>query len=156
MSRLSHIRVKDEIMKYHTQSLPGIKNIAYLDARKLTPNVMLMAICGNPIGVFTELHPIPFSGTPSCITSSVYDNHGRLEAVTLTFKSTEYMPTHMPVAFVVTDANDKSYLIGAFETPHPTVKVEIGFGDPSGDASVNTYEVKYTAIRALLPCVANM
>lgn len=139
-------------MKNKNQSLPGIKYIGFVETEKLSPNVMLKGICGAPVGVYVDVTPVAFVGMPDCTIGDEYDSHGRLQAVELKFATNEFVPTTTPVAFVVTDVNGQSYLIGAQEPPHPVVKLTVNFGSPKGESSVNTYEVKYVAIKALLQC----
>ena len=139
-------------MNETVQSLPGIKAIGYVDADKLSPNVMLKGICNNPIGVFTDVVNIPFCGIPTCTIGDEYDAHGRLQTVTLSFATNDFVPNHRRIAFVVTDVSGQSFLIGAKEPPHPTVKFTINFGTPDGDAAVTSYEVKHVAIRAIMKC----
>ena len=142
-------------MKNTKQSLPGIKRIDYVLAENLTPNVMLNAICGGLVSVLAQTTEVPFVGEAICVTTSECDNHGKVESVTLTFSSTEYVPSSMPLAFIVTDVNGNSFLIGSREKPFPIIKHDITFGSPAGDQSVNQYEVKYVAIRALIGCVTS-
>lgn len=139
-------------MNNNVQSLPGIKSIGYVEAEKLSPNVMLKGICNCPVGVFTDVVNIPLCGTPTCTVEDEYDRHGRLQSVKLLFKSTQFVPTHRRIAFVVTDVKGQSFLIGAKEPPHPTVDLTINFGAPDGDAAASSYEVKYVAVKALLLC----
>ena len=139
-------------MKNKNQSLPGIKYIGFVETERLSPNVMLKGICGAPVGVYVDVTPVAFVGMPECTIGDEYDSHGRLQAVELKFATNEFVPTTTPVAFVVTDVNGQSYLIGAQEPPHPVVKLTVNFGSPKGESSVNLYEVKYVAIKALLQC----
>lgn len=141
-------------MKTHTQSLPGIKSIAFVDAGAITPNAMLKAISNVPVAVYSEVIDVPFFGTPTCTVTDEYDSHGRQQSVTLKFSTSDYIPTHMPLAFVVTDMAGKAYLIGAKEPPHAAVKLTIDFGTPSGEAACSLYEVSLSAKRALLECSA--
>ena len=142
-------------MKNTKQSLPGIRKIAYVEAEQLAPNVMLKAICGGLVSVLAQTTEVSFVGEATCESTSEYDNHGRVESVTLTFSSTEYVPHSRPLAFVVTDVNGNSFLVGSREKPYPTIKLDITFGSPASEPSVNRYEVKYVAIRALIGCVTS-
>lgn len=89
---------------------------------------MLNAICGGLVSVLAQTTEVPFVGEAICVTTSECDNHGKVESVTLTFSSTEYVPSSMPLAFIVTDVNGNSFLIGSREKPYPTIKHDITFG----------------------------
>lgn len=53
-------------MKTSTQILPGIKALGWLDCRALPKRVDLSAICGMPVAILTDIHPIPFFDEPTC------------------------------------------------------------------------------------------
>ena len=134
------------------QSLPGIKFIGYVGADKLQREMMYKHLAGLPVGVFTDITPIAFSGLPTCEAVSSYNNNGRIEMTTLRFRTLDALPSSRHVAFVVTDCLNRSYIIGTMEKPRPMVKVTRDSGAPAGDPCVATVEVTLYAQKSLIPC----
>ena len=133
------------------ESLPGIRHIAYVKADALTPHITLQALAKVPVGIFARLLPIPFDKrTALCETETEFDNNSTLETATLTFNSSVEIPTHEPLAFVVTCVNGSKWLIGSGEDPYPFVKKESSSGLPDGDANIIKYTVNYTNKVALV------
>ena len=135
-----------------TQSLPGIKFIGYAPSELLQREMMYKYLAGLPVGVFTDLTPINFVGVPTCEAVSNYGNNGRIEQTTLRFKTLDELPTYRHVAYVVTDCNGQSYIIGQREKPRPIVKVTRDTGTPNGDPSVCSVEITLYAQKSLIPC----
>ena len=139
-------------MMKQTQSLPGIKFIGYVPSDFLQREMMYKSLAGLPVGVFTDITPIGFVGVPTCEAVSNYSNNGRIEQVTLRFKTLDELPTYRHVAFVVTDCNGQSFIIGQREKPRPIVKITRDTETPNGDPAVATVEVTLYAQRSLIPC----
>ena len=97
---------------------------------------------GHTFGFYDTLTEVCFTGTPTCATESDYDNHSRTEKTVLTFHSVEVLPIRRQLAFIVTDAQGNSYVIGHAEDPFPTVKVTHSHGTPAEEKAGFTYEVK--------------
>ena len=135
-----------------TQSLPGIKFIGYAPSELLQREIMNKHLAGLPVGIFTDITPITFCGVPTCEAVSTYNNNGRIEQVTLRFKTLDELPTNRHVAYVVTDCNNQSYIIGQREKPRPIVKVTRDTGTPNGDPSVCSVEITLYAQKSLIPC----
>ena len=135
-----------------TQSLPGIKFIGYVLADNLQREMMNKHLANLPVGIFTDITPIAFCGAPTCEAVSTYNNNGRIEQTTLRFKTLDDLPTYRHVAYVVTDCNNQSYIIGQREKPRPIVKVTRDTGTPNGDPSVATVEITLYAQKSLIPC----
>lgn len=133
-------------------SLPSIVKIAYLACSELSPNIGMRYAAGAPVGVFAGTTPVRFYGTPTCDAVSEYQNGGRLEKTTLKFSTLDELPTAYPIAFVVTTANSRSYLIGAMERPFPVVKIEESTGVPGGDSATKIVTVTFSAQKALVEC----
>ena len=74
------------------------------------------------------------------------------ESVEMSFQSLLSLPDDVPLAFVVTDVNNRSFLIGAKEQPWPYVESSQGFGLPDGESSTTTYTITHKAPKALIPC----
>ena len=135
-----------------TQSLPGIKFIGYVLADNLPREMMNKHLANLPVGIFTDITPIAFCGVPTCEAVSTYNNNGRIEQTTLRFKTLDDLPTYRHVAYVVTDCNNQSYIIGQREKPRPIVKVTRDTGTPNGDPSVASVEITLYAQKSLIPC----
>ena len=134
------------------QSLPGIKFIGYVPSENLQREMMYKHLAGVPVGVFTDIVPLNFVGVPTCEAVSNYGNNGRVEQTTLRFKTLDSLPTTRHVAYVVTDCNGQSYIIGQREKPRPIVKITRNTGIPDGDPSVCTVEITLYAQKSLIPC----
>ncbi len=135
-----------------TQSLPGIKFIGYVLADNLQREMMNKHLANLPVGIFTDITPIAFCGVPTCEAVSTYNNNGRIEQTTLRFKTLDDLPIYRHVAYVVTDCNNQSYIIGQREKPRPIVKVTRDTGTPNGDPSVASVEITLYAQKSLIPC----
>ena len=134
-------------------SLPSITKIAYLPCSELSADIAFRCKVGLPVAVYAVTTPVTFFGTPLCDTVSEQENKGRIEHTTLTFSTIEELPTAYPIAFVVTTANGRSYLIGTMERPFPVVKIESTTGAPDGDTATDKVTVTFSAPKALVPCV---
>ncbi len=139
-------------MKISTQILPGIKFIGWIDCRCLPRRVDLSAICGQPVAILTDIHPIHFWGTPACECKSKKDGGGYEDTATLKFVTTEKLPA-TALGFVVTDVNDRSFLIGSLENPRPVVEWDLSVSTPSGGPAGYAYEVKHVALKSMVPCI---
>ena len=135
-----------------TQSLPGIKFIGYVPAENLQREIMNKHLAGIPVGIFTDITPIAFCGVPTCEAVSTYNNNGRIEQTTLRFKTLDDLPTYRHIAFVVTDCNNRSYIIGQREKPRPIVNITQNTGTPNGDPAVLSVEVTLYAQKSLIQC----
>ena len=135
------------------QSLPGIKFVGYVDSDNLQREMMYKSLAGIPVGIFTDIVPIRFVGIPTCEAVSTYNSNGRIEQTTLRFKTLDALTATRHVAFVVTDCNGQSYVIGQHEKPRPIVKVTKNTGTPDGDPSALSVEVTLYAQKSLIPCV---
>ena len=134
------------------QSLPGIAQIGYCICSNLQPNIVLKHSSGTPVGIFTEIVPIRFFGTPSCETTEEYDNNGRKVVTSLTFVTNDNIPTYKHLAFVITDASGTSYIIGSRERQFPVIKSSASSGTPQGESNATTYEIKWTSICKPIRC----
>ena len=135
------------------QSIPGIKALGYVPAERLQREIMYKHLAGLPVGIFTEVTPIAFVGVPTCEAVSTYNNNGRVEQTTLRFKTLDDVPTNKHIAFVITDCNGQSYVIGQHEKPRPIIKTTSTTGTPGGDPAVFSVEVTLYAQKSLIPCI---
>ncbi len=140
-------------MKTSTQILPGIKAIGWVDCRHLPRRVDLSAICGMPVAILTDIHPIVFFDEPTCECVTKKDGAGYEDTATLKFLTGKKLPFGAAFGFVVTDVNGKSYLLGSLEHPRPMVECQQQTGIPSGDPAGFSYEIKHVSIKSMVPCV---
>ena len=56
------------------------------------------------------------------------------------------------LAFIVTDVNNRSYLIGQREQPWPFIESNQGMGMPDGESSTTVYTISHKGPRAMIPC----
>lgn len=140
-------------MRTTKQILPGICSIEWVECEKLIPDAALHGIVGTPVPILTERHAVEFFDEPECECVTENDNGNRTDTATLKFLSGDLLPIRRHVAFVVTDANGRSFLIGAAEQPYPQVKMSIVFGAPDGDSGGFEYEITHTAIKSLVKCI---
>ena len=133
-------------------SLPGITFIGILPAERLQREIMNKHLAGLAVGIFTDVMPIAFVGTPTCEAVSTYNKNGRIEHTTLRFKTLDKLPTYRHIAFVVKDCNNRSYVIGQHEKPRPIVNITQNTGTPNGDPAVLSVEVTLYAQKSLIPC----
>ena len=140
-------------MKSSVQILPGIKKIGWLYCSRLPERVDLAALAGLKVALLTDLNDITFFGTPDCRCSMDKENNGFFQTASLKFKSCESLPATEKIAFVVTDVNDSSFLIGSAEMPMPAVRVERVTGETTGDPAGFLYDVTHKALRSMIPCL---
>jgi hypothetical protein len=105
------------------------------------------------VPILTDIHPIEFFGEPQCECKTKKDGAGYEDTATLKFLTSQELPQAVCTGFVVTDVNDRSWLIGSLESPHPTIECEHKTGIPSGDAAGYVYEIKHVSIKSMVPCV---
>ena len=86
----------------------------------------------------------------SCEAESEYTGGTYYESTTLQFTTTDEIRQMQQLAFVVTDVNNHTYVIGCKEAPYPVVDITTNL-----DNETNISEVKVTFQRqkSLIPCV---
>ena len=134
------------------QKLPGIKYLGYVQGKYLQRQMMQKSLVGIPVGIMTDTKEIAFAGQPTCEATSDYDNGGRIEKTTLKFVTGERIDLSQDTAFVVTDVENRSYVIGTREKPHPIVRVSRFSGETQGAPAAFSYEVTLYAHRSLIHC----
>ena len=137
-------------------SLPGIKALAYVNALELPSDLGLVGISGLPLTLMVQSVDIPFTGEATCTGTRSNANGAGNETVELTFQSLLALPEHMPLAFLVTDVNDRCFLIGTREQPWPYVESSQGLGLPDGESSTITHTITYKAPKGLIPCTCTL
>lgn len=131
------------------QSLPGIKFIGYLSCSLLPPNILQKSLAGVPVAIYSPPTPIEHYGNAECVAEQEYDHASYLEKTTLTFTTTDEIPNSKPVAFVVTDVNGRSYVIGHQENPCPVVEISRKKGVEESICELN---VSFSAQKSLISC----
>lgn len=133
-------------------SLPGIKSIEYLNACKLSSNIVLQAVAGIVPYVYLPRTPLVLHGESTCEVERTNEGNGTQETLTLQFQTGTVLPEDYPLAFVITDVNGNTYLAGQREQPFPLIDCKQIFGNPAADRHTLQVEVKFSALRALFPC----
>ena len=103
-----------------------------------------------PIGIFPLPTAVGHFGNAECEAEQEYDNGYYSEKTVLQFTTTDELDNAMHLAFVVTDANGESYIIGTKEAPFPMVEIT-----KTVDKETNFYAVKVTfhKRKSLIPCM---
>ena len=134
-------------------TLPGIVSICYTDCENLQPHVMQQSITGATIDLAVPTVEINFYDIPKCQWSGTLSSGCRQEKATLEFKTSDTIPEGRRIAFIVTVASGRQFLIGSRESKYPQVKYSESTGSPSGDAAVRTYKITHVALKSVLPCI---
>lgn len=134
-------------------SLPGIKKIQFLHCSDLQAGVMLHSICGCVVAIAAPSETIEFVGKPILSWEGSKVNGTRQEKSQLEFSTIHHIPEGINLAFVVTTADGKQYLIGSREGRFPVIEYTETTGEPGRSASVRTYKISHIAQKSVLPCV---
>lgn len=131
------------------QSLPAIIAISTVPCEHLAPNIEQKYMAHLPIGIFPLPTAVEHFGNASCEAEQEYDNGYYSEKTVLQFTTTDEIDNATPIAFVITDANGQSYIIGTKEAPFPMVEIT-----RQVDKETNIYSVKVTfhKRKSLIPC----
>lgn len=117
-----------------TQSLPNIVKVFTIPCDSLAPNVVEKYMAGLPVGVYPLPTKVEQYGTGSVEAVNVLDEGTYYEKTTLKFSTAEDIDNNTPVAFVVMDAQENYFLIGAKEKPYPIVEITKNI---TTDANIN-------------------
>lgn len=134
-------------------TLPGIVSISFTECDNLQPHVMQQSISGAVIDLAVPTEKISFFGIPKCQWSGTLASGCREEKSTLEFNTSDILPEGRRIAFIVTVASGKQFLIGSREPRYPQIEYTETTGSPSGDAAVRTYKITHVALKSVLPCV---
>lgn len=132
------------------QILPGIKKIGWVDSRHLPARVDLSAICGMTVAVMTDVYPIDFFDDPECECVTKKDSAGYEDAVSLKFCTDSPLPISDFMAFVITDVNGRSFLIGSKERPAIATPTQY-IGTPAKRAAIE-YNISHVSIKSMVSC----
>lgn len=134
-------------------TLPGIVSIRYTDCDNLQPHVMQQSISGATIDLSVPSEKINFFDVPKCQWSGTLSSGCREEKATLEFTTADILPEGRWLAFILTIASGKQYLIGSREPKYPQIEYSETTGSPSGEAAVRTYKITHIALKSVLPCI---
>ena len=132
-----------------TQSLPDIIAIYLLPCSTLPSNITESFRAHIPVTISPTLTPIEHYGKASCEAEQQYDNGGYSEKTVLQFSTNEEISQYPPKAFVITDAQGQSYIIGTREQPYPMVEITKSIDK---EANLNNVKVTFTRQKSLIPC----
>ena len=135
------------------QSLPAIIKVKYVECELLPTDITLKAISGATVEIYASLQNVPLDGEALCETETTFDNNSQVQKTQLVFYTLDELPTHKHLAFVISTANNETFIIGTKEAPFPTFKISKSTGSPSGDPAVKKYEVTFKGKRTLIPCI---
>lgn len=134
-------------------SLPGITKIRMILCPELPPGLMFQSICGCVPALAVRSEPVGFIGRPLLKWEGAIVNGSRQEKSTLEFKTHSPLPEGRRLAFVVTSASGRQYLIGTREPLYPVITYSDTTGAPDGEAAVRTYKITHIALKSVLRCV---
>ena len=132
-----------------TQSLPHIIKVFVVPCANLVPNVVEKYLAGIPVGVYPLPTEVEQYGTGSCEAENALDDGTYYEKTILQFSTAEEITNTTPLAFVIMDAQENYYLIGAREAPYPIIEIAKAV---STESNVNNIKVTFTRRKSLIPC----
>lgn len=135
------------------QSLPGIRKIQIVRCSDLQAGVMLHSICGCVVAIAAPSEVIEFCGRPVLSWEGSKVNGTRQEKSKLEFSTIHHLPEGENLAFVVTAADGRQFLVGSREGRFPKIEYSESTGEPGRSASVRTYKISHIAQKSVLPCV---
>lgn len=138
-------------MSYY--SLPGIRKIQIVRCSDLSSGLMLHSICGCKVAIVASSEDVEFVGRPTLHWDGSKVNGTRQEKSTLEFSTVHPLPEGENLAFVVTGAGGRQYLIGTREGKFPVINYTDSTGEPGGSPAVRTYKITHVAQKSVLPCV---
>lgn len=136
-----------------TSTLPGIIKIQMVRCSDIQPHVMYASICGTLVALALPAVSIKFYGQPTLKWDGTKVNGARQEKSTLEFSTTDKLPEGVRLAFVLTAASGKQYLVGAREPKYPQINYSETAGAPDGEAALRRYKITHIAQKSVLPCV---
>lgn len=138
-------------MKCNT--IPGIVKIQAVRCADLQPHLMYLSASGAVAVLALPSVPVEFFGTPSLKWDGSKTNGARVEKATLEFATADKLPENERLAFIVSTASGRQYLIGTREPKYPVVTYSETVGAPDGDAALRTYKITHIAPKSVLPCI---
>lgn len=137
----------------NTCTLPGIVRIEMVRCADLIPHLMYASISGFVPALAVPTVEIRFYGTPSLKWDGTTVNGARQEKSTLEFATADRLPEGEWLAFAVTVASGRQYLVGTREPRYPQITYSETTGAPDGEAALRTYKITHIAQKSVLPCI---
>ena len=134
-------------------TLPGIVKIEVVRCDQLPDNVMLTAITRGVVTLVLQPQEVKFYGQPSLKWEGSLVNKAPQEKSTLEFRTPRRLRDDVRLAFIVTAASGKKYLIGSREGKYPVVTYTETTGAPDGEAALRTYKITHIARKSVLECI---
>ena len=134
-------------------TLPGIVKIEVVRCDQLPDNVMLTAITRGVVTLVLQPQEVKFYGQPSQKWEGSLVNKAPQEKSTLEFRTPMRLRDDVRLAFIVTAASGKKYLIGSREGKYPVVTYTETTGAPDGEAALRTYKITHIARKSVLECI---
>ena len=134
-------------------TLPGIVKIEVVRCDQLPDNVMLTAITRGVVTLVLQPQEVKFYGQPSLKWEGSLVNKSPQEKSTLEFRTPMRLRDDVRLAFIVTAASGKKYLIGSREGKYPVVTYTETTGAPDGEAALRTYKITHIARKSVLECI---
>lgn len=135
------------------RTIPGIVKIEVVRCAQLPANVMLTAITRGSVTLVLEPEEVTFYGQPTLKWEGLLVNKAPQEKSTLEFKTPHRLHDNVRIAFIVTTASGKKYLIGSREGKYPVVTYTETTGTPDGEAALRTYKITHLARKSVLECI---
>lgn len=135
------------------RTIPGIVKIEVVRCAELPANVMLTAITRGSVTLVLEPEEVTFYGQPTLKWEGMLVNKAPQEKSTLEFKTPHRLHNDVRLAFIVTAASGKKYLIGSREGKYPVVTYTETTGLPAGEAALRTYKITHLARKSVLECI---
>ena len=133
--------------------LPEIVELGYVPCRLLTPDLMLQGMTGQIVAISVPITPINIISQATYGWEGTITNHARQEKGTLKFITLDIIPDDEPMAFVLTTAARRQYIVGKREGRYPVINYSDTTGQRAGDRAARTYTVTYVAAKAALECI---
>lgn len=133
--------------------LPEIVELGYVPCRLLTPDMLLQSLTGQMVAISAPITTINIISQATYSWEGTIVNHARQEKGTLKFITLDSIPDDEPIAFVLTTAGRRQYLVGKREGRFPIINYADTTGQRAGDRAARTYTVTYVAPKAALECV---
>lgn len=131
------------------QSLPNIVKVFTIPCASLAPNVVEKYMAGLLVGVYPLPREVEQYGTGACEAANELDDGTYYEKTVLQFSTAEEITNTTPLAFVIMDAQENYFLIGAKEAPFPIIEIAKSI---SAESNVNNVKVTFTKRKSLIPC----
>ncbi|MBQ7239051.1 MAG: hypothetical protein IJS20_09695 [Bacteroidales bacterium] len=115
----------------------------------MPPFILQNHLAGVPVGILGSPFPVVFFSDASCESEQSSDNGVIVEKTTLRFSTSESIAQNCPWAFIVTDVNGRSYVIGQREESAPVLSNNNTVSD---DSNIQQVKVSFSARKSLIPC----